>query len=168
MNTGQVLMSVAAFVFLGTVLVNFNNLIVANNDDMSNSHDVIVGSSISATYLDMAQGLNYDELTVGQPVNDPSQFTSPYSLGPDPGEVDISQFDDFDDFNGYSITQPAEGNNGVFRSDFTVTYVDPDNINSVTTPTYLKRLDVKTWRVDVPFTTDTVRMFTTMAYYKYN
>ncbi len=168
MNTGQVLMSVAAFAFLGTVLVNFNNLVLANNEDMSNSHDVIIATSISATYLDVAQGLNFDEVAVGQPINSPSDLTDPNSLGPDAGETDVSLFDDFDDFNGYSITQPAEGNNGTFRSDFTVTYVDPDNINFATVQTYLKRLDVKTWRVDIPVTTDTVRMFTTMAYYKYN
>ena len=167
MNTGQVLMSVAAFAFLGTVLVNFNNLILANNEDMSNSHDLIIGTSISATYLEIAQGLNFDENTIDKPANSPADLSEPNDLGPD-GETDISQFDDFDDFNGYSITQQAEGNNGVFRSDFTVSYVDPEDINFRSVQTYLKRLDVKTWRVDVPFTTDTVRMFTTMAYYKFN
>jgi hypothetical protein len=166
MNTGQVMMSIAAFAFLGTVLVNFNNLILANNEDMSNSHDVIIATSISATFLEAAQGLNFDENSIGQPVNSPSDLTDPNDLGPD-GEPDYTQFDDFDDYNGYSIT-PAEGNNGVFRSDFIVSYVDPENINFRSVQTYVKRLDVKTWRVDVPFTTDTVRMFTTMAYFKFD
>ena len=168
MNTGQVILSIAAFAFLGTVLVNFNNLVLANNEDMSNSHDVIIATSISATFLDAAQGLNFDENSVSQPVNSPSDLTPPNDLGPDAGETDITLFNDFDDFNGYSITQQAEGNNGVFRSDFVVSYVDPENINNRTVQTYIKRLDVKTWRVDVPVTTDTVRMFTTMAYYKFN
>jgi len=168
MNTGQVMISIAAFAFLGTVLVNFNNLILANNEDMSNSHDVIIATSIAATYIDAAQGLNFDENTVGQPVSTPSQLTDPNALGPDPGEIDISQFNDFDDFNGYSVTQAAEGNNGTFRCDFVVTYVDPENINRPTVQTFLKRLDIKTWRVDIPVTTDTVRMFTTMAYFNFN
>jgi hypothetical protein len=167
MNTGQVMMSIAAFAFLGTVLVNFNNLILANNEDMSNSHDVIIATSISATFLEAAQGLNFDENSIDQPVNSPADLTDPNDLGPD-GEADYTQFDDFDDYNGYSITQQAEGNNGMFRSDFTVSYVDPENINFRSVQTYIKRLDVKTWRVDIPFTSDTVHMFTTMAYFKFD
>lgn len=165
MNTGQVILSIAAFAFLGTVLVNFNNLVLANNEDIANSHDVIIATSISATFLDAAQGLNFDENTVDQPVSSPSDLTDPNGLGPDPGETDMSYFDDF---NGYSVMQQADGNNGTYRSDFVVSYVDPENINNRTVQTFIKRLDVKTWRVDIPVTTDTVRMFTTMAYYKFN
>jgi hypothetical protein len=115
----------------------------------------------------MAQSMNYDEKSIEDPIYDPSGFTDPNNLGPD-GEVDISGFDDFDDFNGYSVTEQAEGNNGIFRSDFTVSYVDPEDINYRSVQTYLKRLDIKTWRVDVAVTRDTVRMFTTMAYFKFN
>jgi hypothetical protein len=167
MNTGQVMISVAAFAFLGTVLINFNNLILANNQDMSNSHDLILATSISATYLEAAQAMNFDENTTDQPANSLADLTPANDLGPD-GEIGISNFDDFDDFDGYSITQEAKGNNGTYRSDFTVSYIDPDNINFRSMPTYLKRLDVKTWRIDIPVTTDTVRMFTTMAYFKFN
>jgi hypothetical protein len=167
MNTGQVMLSIAAFMFLGTVLVNFNHLVLANNEDMSDSHDLIIATTIASTYLDAAQSMNYDENSIEDPIYDPSGFTDPNSLGPD-GEVDISGFDDFDDFNEYSVTEQAEGNNGIFRSDFTVSYVDPEDINYRSVQTYLKRLDIKTWRVDVAATRDTVRMFTTMAYFKFN
>ena len=168
MNTGQVMLSIAAFAFLGTVLINFNHLVLANNEDMTNSHDVIIASTIASTYLDASQALAFDDVSTSTPVYDPSQFTPPNNLGPDDGETDPSTFDDFDDFNGYTAYDTAEGTNGVFRSDFTVSYVDPENINYRTVQTYLKRLDVKTWRVDIPATTDTIRMFTTMAYFKFN
>ena len=167
MNTGQVILSIGAFMFLGTVLVNFNHLVVVNNEDLSDNHDLIIAASIATTYLDAAQAMNFDENAIEQPINDPKDLTEPNDLGPD-GEADIAGFDDFDDFNGYSVTQQAEGNNGVFRSDFTVTYVDPEDINYKSVQTFLKRLDIKTWRVDVPATKDTVRMFTTMAYFKFN
>ena len=166
MNTGQVMLSIAAFMFLGTVLVNFNHLVVVNNEDLSDNHDLIVAATIASTYLDAAQAMNFDEKAIEDPISNPTDLTDPNDLGPD-GEIDIPGFDDFDDFNGYSVTQPAEGNNGLFRSDFTVSYVDPEDINYRSVQTFLKRLDVKTWRVDVP-TTDTVHMFTTMAYFKFN
>jgi hypothetical protein len=167
MNTGQVMLSIAAFMFLGTVMVNFNHLVLANNESMSDNHDLIIASTIASTYLDAAQAMNFDENSIENPVSDPTGMTPPLDLGPD-GEYDITQFDDFDDFNGYSLTEQAEGNNGVFRSDFTVSYVDPEDINYRSVQTFVKRLDIKTWRVDVPDSRDTVRMFTTMAYFKFN
>ena len=168
MNTGQVLLSILAFAFLGTVLVNFNHLVLASNEDMSNNHDVIVGTTIAATYLDEAQSLAFDQASINNPIYDPSVLTPPNNLGPDSGEVVPEEFDDFDDYSGYSAIDTAAGNNGVFESDFTVSYVDPENINFRSMPTFMKRLDIKTWRIDVPFTVDTVTMFSTMAYFRWN
>jgi len=168
MNSGQVVLSIAAFMFLGTVLVNFNRLVLASNEDISSSRDLITATTIASTWIDEAQSLAFDQTTINSPVYDPATLTDPNCLGPDAGETDYTTFNDFDDFNGYSITQQSEGNNGLFESDFTVTYVDPENINFHSVQTFMKRLDIKTWRVDVPVTTDTVRMFTTMAYFKFN
>jgi len=168
MNSGQVMLSIAAFMFLGTVLINFNHLVLASNEDMSNSHDLIIATTITSTWLDEAQSLAFDQTTIDSPCYDPATLTPPLLLGPDAGETDYTTFNDFDDFDGYSITQAADGNNGMFESDFTVTYVDPENINRATVQTFIKRLDIKTWRVDIPVTTDTVKMFTTMAYFKFN
>ena len=168
MNSGQVMLSIAAFMFLGTVLINFNHLVLASTEDMSNSHDLIIATTIASTWVDEAQSLAFDQTTVDSPAYDPAKLTDPNSLGTDGGETDYTTFNDFDDFEGYSITQQADGNNGLFRSDFTVSYVDPEDINFRSVQTFMKRLDVKTWRVDIPVTTDTVRMFTTMAYFKFN
>lgn len=168
MNTGQVLLSIIAFAFLGTVLVNFNHLVLASNEDMSNSHDVILGTTIAATYLDEAQSLAFDQVAINTPIYDPNSCTPPENLGPDSGEAAPPEFDDFDDYNGYVAIDTAQGNNGVFESDFTVSYVDPENINFRSMPTFMKRLDIKTWRIDIPFTVDTVNMFTTMAYFRWN
>ena len=168
MNTGQVLLSIAAFMFLGTVLVNFNHLVLANNEDMSDSHDLILASEIAQTYLEAAQATNYDKASVEDPVDDVTQFTDPNDLGPDGNETEVSDFNDFDDFNGVVAVDTAEGTNGVFQTDFTVTYVDPEDINYRSVQTFMKRLDLKTYRIDVPNARDTVHMFTTMAYFKFN
>ena len=168
MNSGQVMLSIAAFMFLGTVLINFNHLVLASNEDMLNSHDLIIATTIASTWVDEAQSLAFDQTTIDSPADNPATLTDPTDLGPDGGETDYTQFNDFDDFDGYSITQQADGNNGMFRSDFTVTYVDPENINFQSVQTFMKRLYIKTWRVDFPVTTDTVGIFTTMAYFKFN
>jgi len=168
MSTGQVMLSILAFAFLGTVLVNFNHLVLASNQDMSNSHDVILGSTIASTYLDEAQSLAFDQAAITSPIYDLSLLTPPNNLGPDSGETVPSTFNDFDDYNGYSAFDTAAGNNGIFESDFTVSYVDPENINFRSMPTFMKRMDIKTYRIDIPFTVDTVAMFSTMAYFRWN
>jgi hypothetical protein len=167
MNTGQVLLSILAFVFLSTVMVNFHSLVADNTDQMTDSHDVIIATSISSSYLETAQAMNFDEKSIDTPVNDPGGLTEPGKLGPDK-ELNIAGFDDFDDFNGLDTTVDAGAGNGVYRSVFQVCYVDPEDINTVASQTFLKRLDIKTWRADRPVTTDTVCVFTTMGYFRFN
>jgi hypothetical protein len=167
MNTGQVMLSIFAFAFLATVLVNFQSLVADNSDQMTDSHDIIIATSISSSYLETAQSMNFDEKTIDSPVDDPGGLTDPGKLGPE-GELTIDGFDDFDDFNDFSITADAGGGNGVYQSEFQVCYVDPEDINTVTSQTFLKRLDIKTWRIDRPVTFDTVRVFTTMGYFRFN
>jgi hypothetical protein len=167
MNTGQVMLSIMAFAFLATVLVNFQNLVADNSDQMTDSHDIIIATSLASSYLETAQSMNFDEKTIDAPVDDPGGLTAPDHLGPD-GEITMDGFDDFDDFNGFTKVDSAGANNGIFRSDFTVCYCDPEDINTIWSQTFLKRMDIKTWRIDRPITYDTVRVFTTMGYFRFN
>ncbi len=167
MNTGQVLLSIMAFVFLSTVVVNFHSLVADNTLQMTDSHDVIIATSLASSYLESAQAMNFDEKTISTPVDDAGGFTEPSKLGPD-GELTMEGFDDIDDFNGYVRIDSAGANNGVFESVFQVCYVDPEDINTQTSQTFLKRIDVKTWRIDRPVTYDTVTVFATMGYFRFN
>jgi hypothetical protein len=167
MNTGQVLLSIMAFVFLSTVVVNFHNLVADNTDQMTDSHDVIIATSLASTYLESAQSMNFDEKTIDAPVDDPGGLTEPAKLGPE-GELTMEGFDDFDDFNGYVRIDSAGANNGVYKSEFQVCYVDPEDINTQSSQTFLKRMDIKTWRIDRPVTYDTVEVFATMGYFRFN
>ena len=86
MNTGQVLMSVAAFVFLGTVLVNFNNLVSPTTRTCRTATTSLSRHPFRATYLDMPPGNEFRRARRGSSRSTiPRNLTSPNSLGPDCG-----------------------------------------------------------------------------------
>ncbi len=62
MNTGQTIITIVAFVFLTTILVNFYGLVASTGDDISSGQDGILETTIATSYMELAQGLSYDEI----------------------------------------------------------------------------------------------------------
>jgi len=177
MSTGQTILTIFAFVLLMTMVVNFYRLIGSSGESIAESQDRIMATSIGSSLVEFAQGLAYDNITVDSDSarGNPSVLTKLYELGPDVKDTAgvMRSFDDFDDFNGAEIEQEAGGVNGRFRVRFSVHYVDPSGVDVPSSiPTFVKRMDMKIWRVDniVPGVTvpDTISMFTTSGYFHYN
>jgi hypothetical protein len=151
MNTGQTIVTIAAFVFLMTILVNFYGLVASTGDDISSGQDGILETTIATSYMELAQGLSFDEITDSSDIaiHNASALTSPTSFGPDNGVEDsIHNFNDFDDFNGLSVEKTPGGTNRRYKTMFRVHYVNPDNVAAISgSRTFVKRMDLKTWRV---------------------
>ncbi len=150
MNTGQTILTICSFVFLTTILTNFYNLVSSTGDEIAAGQDGILATTISTSYLELAQGLSFDDVTDSSDVAiaNPSALTSPASLGPDcAAEDSIQNFNDFDDFNGLQVEKQPEGSTKRFTTRFAVHYVDPDNVSNISSSkTFVKRLDLVTWR----------------------
>jgi hypothetical protein len=143
------LLTIGAFILLSSILLGFYQLLGTTGDDIANAQDLILATTIATSYVELAQGLAFDEFTdtTSAAIGNPSTLTPAYLLGPDSGNDSIPAFNDFDDFNGLEVEKPATGTNKRFTTKFTVSYVDPDNIDvPVTYQTFVKRLDLKTWR----------------------
>jgi hypothetical protein len=174
--SNHTILTIGAFLILTTVLVSMYRLLGTAGDDVGNAQDMILATTLTTSYLELAQGMAYDQLTDSAHVTVPSTTTLTPStwLGPDTAsENSIAAFNDFDDFNGYSIERPATGSNKRFTSAFRVSYVDPGNVDAISAaPTFVKRLDVKTWR-SFPLMTDgavpdTLRMSVCMGYFHFD
>lgn len=150
MNSGQTILTIAAFALLSTVLLNFYRLMGYAGTDISKSQDGILLTTIAASYIEVAQGLAFDEYsdTCHVPLSDVSRLTSPGDLGPEMGNDSLEAFNDFDDFNNFSVEKTIAGTQlRRFRTTFSVHYVDSTNVESVSyARTFVKRLDMKTWR----------------------
>jgi hypothetical protein len=149
MSTGHTILTLAAFLLLSTLIVNFYSLSGSAGDSITSGQDGIFLTSITTSFIEMAQGLAFDTITdtmhVG--ITGVGTLTAPNALGPEAGEDSLNTFNDFDDFNGFSIEREAGSSGRRYRTSFKVSYVDPNDLEHVSTSrTFIKRLDLRTWR----------------------
>jgi hypothetical protein len=94
-------------------------------------------------------------------------------LGYDDSDEDsLHKFDDFDDFHRFSTERLATGTNRRFATSFSVSYVNPNDVSQISsTRTFLKRIDLKTWRSYPPpdgSVLDTLRLSLVMGYFHFD
>jgi hypothetical protein len=175
MTTNNILLTIGAFVILTAILQNIYGIIGMAEDDLAGAQDMILANSIATSYLERANGVAFDNVTdtSDAAIGDPSVLTHPWDLGPDsPAETAISTFNDFDDFNGLQVEDRPKGSAKRFNTSFRVNYVNPANVDEISsTPTFVKRLDVATWRTFPPpmgVALDTLRMSHVMGYFHFD
>jgi FlaG/FlaF family flagellin (archaellin) len=174
MSTGQVILTVGAFVLLSTILVSFYGLVADSDKTIDTTQGDITEVALAISFQEIIQGMAFDEATVDSMRVQVTDLSS--TLGPDnpppagePNETNLETFDDIDDFNGYEIDQVNPGGVlGTYRTHFTVFYVNPDNINQVAAgKTFVKRVDMKLWRVTPPGQ-DTLKTSFVVGYFHFD
>jgi hypothetical protein len=173
MSTGQTMLTIFAFVLLTTTLNSFYRLLGVSGDDISSGQDGILATTIATSYMEIAQGLSYDDFTDSsdQALYDITKLTLPVNLGPDGMEGDsIHNFNDFDDFHGLVLEKEAGSTGRTYATSFTVSYVDPNDASASTNVrTYVKRMDMATWRIFPPTPkADTLRLSLVMGYFHFD
>ena len=173
MTTGQTMLTLGAFMFLTTILMNFYNIVGNTGDTISSGQNGILATTIAASYIEAAQGLAFDQITDTSNIAIKNVSTLSAVLGPETGEDSLALFNDFDDFNGYTAVKQAAGSISIYRTRFSVYYVRPDDIDVVSAAkTFAKRMDLKTWRVFPPSTDpayiDTVRTSYVLGYFHFD
>jgi hypothetical protein len=175
MSTNNMLLTIGAFVILTSILHNIYGILAVTGDDIAEAQDMILANTIATSYLEIAQGLAFDHITDTSDIaiGKAALLTDPYALGPDDSAEDsIGNFTDFDDFNGLVLEKRATGSDKRFKTFFRVSYVDPNNVDAVSTiRTFVKRIDLKVWRSFPPSkgaSTDTLRMSHAMGYFHFD
>jgi len=172
-TTGQTMLTIFAFVLLTTTLNSFYRLLGESGDEISTGQDGILATTIATSYMEIAQGLAFDERTdtTDAAIYDISVLTDPYNLGPEGVMEDsIQNFNDFDDFDGFTLEKEATGTGRKYATQFSVSYVNPSDISEISgTRTYLKRMDMKTWRIFPPApVADTLRLSLVLGYFHFD
>ena len=173
MSLGQTVLTIGAFLLLTTILQGVYGSLGTVGRDIGSSQDGILATSIATSYCEMAYGLAFDQVTDTSDIGLTSPTFLTYPPGPEPGEDSLSNFNDFDDLNGFSDVKTAGGSGRQYRTTFAVSYVDTSDVShAVTYRTYLKRLDMKTWRTLPPplgdEIIDTLRTSIVMGYFHFN
>lgn len=173
MGSGNTLLTLAAFMLLSSVLVNFYELTGSAGDAISSGQDGIFLSTMSTSYIEMAQGMAFDNITDTSHVviSNAYSLTSPTLLGPEYGEDSLAEYNDFDDFDGLVLDKEAGTSNRRYRTEFQVFYVDATDLEkNMNSRTFVKRLDMKIYRTFPPSQdqVDTLRASFVMGYFHFD
>ena len=175
MFANHTILVIGGFIILTTILTSFYTLLGNTGDDIADAQDMILATTIATSYIEVAQGLAFDDVTDTSSValNNLSALTAATSLGPELADEDsIQNFNDFDDFDGFVSERTATGTNRRYTTEFSVFYVNPNDVGQVTTSrTYVKRLDTKTWRSFPPSkgtALDTLRLSFVLGYFHFD
>ena len=164
MGTGQMILSILAVVLLGTTILTVNNNSLNQGTILRQTESGIYAVSLANSYIQKALSLDFDEKTVKRPSalatnTPPSWYCTRYDslgiettanhqnkVGPQEYANKDSSFDDFDDYNGFSIDTSIT-NVDRFHVSANVYYVTQPNAGQPTptrtnTQTWLKRLDL--------------------------
>lgn len=131
-----------AMMMLTTISTRVNENILRSDEISSNSKYAITAISLITSVMEDANRVAYDEVSSQGAVNVVSSLTNPNRLGLDAGETTFRDFDDVDDFNGFTFRdttmQTAE-----FDGWCKVEYVNENNLRlGVNTQTWHKKLTV--------------------------
>jgi len=179
MHTGQTLLTILAFILLSTVMTNFYHQMDNVGDTVDEGQDGILATSINTSYAEVAERLAFDSATIANNIMDRNgnrgRLTNPDSLRfhPNLGEKkdSIYTFVCLDAFNKDTLERSPAGSARVYRTAFEVCYVDSSDFSvKSATRTYVKRLDMKTWRISPPPMADridTVKMSLVVGHFTF-
>ncbi len=157
----NLLFTIFAFVFFGTLLVFDNNLIIANQTLSAENDMSVVAFSAAQSIINEAKSKAFDQRVALSPSDLPdSSFMTPGdSLGPDSGEFVPSpdtltstgfgstiRFNDVDDYNAYHrLVRTSQARPDTFYVSVAVQYVSyaaPDLPLTGSARSYLKKMTV--------------------------
>jgi hypothetical protein len=160
MGTGQTLLTIAAMMLLGTVILTTNRNIGDTSDTLLQTNCGLDAVSLATSIIEEADSTAYDQSTVAGVDTLLTQLTAASQLGPEGGSS--TDLDDFDDYNGRTDTVTLS--TGIYycatRVYYVGNYANLDQNSS--SRTWTKRLDVWVWNKDLP---DTVKMHSLYSYW---
>lgn len=173
MNTGQMLITIAAIFLLSLVILTINRGFLTTNTTMTSSRYGIMGVSLGTSLIEKATGKAFDHNTDTLAITSLNSLTNVNALGLDASESanypDL--FNDIDDYKCFRInpkldTLILEGTNRtiIFKTFCDVFYVNPTTNpnNPSNSRTWHKRINVKVTSNDNP---DTIKLSTIYSYW---
>lgn len=143
MNNIQSLLTIGAIALFSLISVRFNSTVLENTTVEVENKIYLTAFSLADDLIEEIKQKAFDEETIVFRSINPTELTPFNEFGADLGESSVNDFDDIDDYNGYSktISLPhAEG----FQLTSQVRYVlanDPE-LNSLS-QTFFKRVEVQ-------------------------
>lgn len=155
------LLIIGGLILLSIIVLSFNTSSLEQTSNNINNEAMITGVSLGQSLLEEISSRAFDEKTVSTNVSSPTDLTVPPNLGKESGEIISTQFDDIDDFDGFSRNDSLP-RLGIFNLQSEVYYVDantPETKSNVRT--FNKRIDIKISNI---YMADTLTLHKILSY----
>jgi hypothetical protein len=139
----EVINVIGAMIIFSMILLNANSMIIGNSIKQVEGELEYEVIALGQEIIEEALSKSFDQVTVNAaapPTLIPGGFTPSDQLGPDTGEAERTEFNDFDDYNGWSGTFQTE--HGEFELSAEVFYVDENNFEYTTQHSTFKKIEV--------------------------
>lgn len=149
-------LSIGAIALLALISLRFNTTLLENRTTEIENKVYLTAFSLADDLLEEIKQKAFDEETVEWKAITTNQLTSSASFGPvDAGESSAYDFDDIDDYHGYSkaVSLPHAENYSVLSTVEYVTASNPDVMSS--SQTYFKKVTVN---VTSPYMSHAVKL----------
>lgn len=155
MNINSTL-TLGAAVLLSLLILNVNKNILISDETMQDSKLGLLAVSLATSLVEEATRKAFDKATTDTTfVSDSTLLTPVAQLGPDGSEV-YPNYDDFDDFNGYTRTV-SNIPSAVFNLACKVVYVNPDSPSGLDS-----KSNARTWHKKITVTVTSPSMNDTL------
>jgi hypothetical protein len=136
MGQRELLLTIGAIIIFSLTSLSINQLSLRNSEAIYGQQAEFYAVSVAQRFIEEAKAKAFDENTITGTVSAPSGFST---LGPD--TESYPNFDDVDDFSGFSTTDPSIIGTIVDSVAIAVSYVQEDLTETVS-HTYYKKMTV--------------------------
>lgn len=154
MSNIQSFLSIGAITIMSLISLRFNEAVLQNSSIEVENKVYLTAFSLADDLIEEIKEKSFDATTVNFPTTDPLTLTLPSKLGFDDNDV-YPDFDDVDDYNGYTrnISAPHAEDYDISCA---VWYVNPNDQSQLSTvQTFYKRVEVT---VNSPYMRSPVKM----------
>lgn len=136
------LLSIAAIFLFSLISMRFNSVALQTVQLEIENKVYLTAFSLGDDLLEKIKQRAFDEETLVFHSINPDELTQASNLGPDAGENSVSDFDDIDDYKGYSMEVSLPHVEG-FNIQSDINYVQEDNFDQISNiQTFYKRVDI--------------------------
>jgi hypothetical protein len=148
--------------FILTLIILLFYRTSAEQSSVSLENDAMLAASgLAQSLLTEIQKRSFDEVTVSKYIDSKDSLTESSDLGPEVSELFLTQYDDVDDFDGYSVVDSST-KLGQYNLTVNVDYVSEMDPNTITmTKTYNKLVKVAVTSMYLP---DSLKLYHIVGY----
>lgn len=141
MGSIQQFLVIGGIMLLSYLSLTFYRSSGTQTSTMIENETIITATSVGQSIIDEISMKAFDEGTVDNFILTTSQLTPVASLGIDASEDNVKKYDDIDDYRNYKRIDYLP-RLGMFTTFVCVKYANTATLDSIQTPTFLKRIDV--------------------------